>query len=110
MVLHLKKKEAAWWMVGEVDNHLPVLFSFYEAASGTALCLLSHMPSVTNTRSVDFPACRRVNRRGSSSLEETERVPDNYPYRLPPLSGRKEHTQSIMRWGGGQGEPGRTLT
>lgn len=30
-------------------------------------------------------------------LEETERVPDNYPYRLPPLSGRKEHTQSIIR-------------
>lgn len=34
---------------------------------------------------------------GEQQLEETERVPDNYPYRLPPLSGRKEHTQSIMR-------------
>lgn len=27
---------------------------------------------------------------------ETERVPDNYPYRLPPLSGRREHTQSNL--------------
>lgn len=34
---------------------------------------------------------------GERQLEETERVPDNYPYRLPPLSGRKEHTQSIMK-------------
>lgn len=34
---------------------------------------------------------------GEQQLEETERVPDNYPYRLPPLSGRKEQTQSIMR-------------
>lgn len=34
---------------------------------------------------------------GRQQLEETARVPDNYPYRLPPLSGRKEHTQSIVR-------------
>lgn len=33
---------------------------------------------------------------GEQQPEETERVPDNYPYRLPPLSGRKEHTQSIV--------------
>lgn len=33
---------------------------------------------------------------GEQQPEETERVPDNYPYRLPPLSGRKEHTESIV--------------
>lgn len=31
---------------------------------------------------------------GAQQPEETERVPDNYPHRLPPLSGRREHTQS----------------
>ena len=31
---------------------------------------------------------------GEQQQEETEMVPDNYPYRLPPLSGRREDTQS----------------
>lgn len=31
---------------------------------------------------------------GEQQLEEADRVPDNYPYRPPPLSGRREHTQS----------------
>lgn len=31
---------------------------------------------------------------GEQQQWETERVPDNYPYRLPSLSGKREHTQS----------------
>lgn len=84
-------------MVGDVDNHLPVLFMFSEAGSGTALCLLSHMPSVTKHTVSGFSFMLQSELQGEQQLEETERVPDNYPYRLPPLSGRKEHTQSIMR-------------
>jgi len=31
---------------------------------------------------------------GKQQQDETEKVPDNYPYRLPPLSGRREYTRS----------------
>lgn len=87
-------------MVGVVDNHLLVWLMFNKAGRGMALCFLPHMPSATglviNTWSVGFPSCCRVNYRGEQQPEETERVPDNYPHRLPPLSGRREHTQSNM--------------
>lgn len=54
-------------IVGEIDHHLPVQLMIYKAGGGTALCLLSYMPLVTNTGSVDFSSCCRVNYRGSSS-------------------------------------------
>lgn len=57
---------------------------------------VSHALCYTHTVS-GFSFMLQSELQGEQQLEETERVPDNYPYRLPPLSGRKEHTQSIMR-------------
>lgn len=69
---------------------------FNQAGGGEALRLhaLSNKDRITQTCESGFPACRQVNCRGRSSREEAERVPDNYPHRPPPLSGRREDTQS----------------
>lgn len=75
------------------------------------LCFLCFMKLAEAQLSASYLTCPRLQThgqwilffmlqselQGEQQLEETERVPDNYPYRLPPLSGRKEHTQSIMR-------------
>lgn len=43
---------------------------------------------------------------GEQQQEQTERVPDNYPHRPPPLSGRRKHTQSNV----GEPEKGADMT
>lgn len=86
-------------MVGAFDNHLLVQLMLNKAGRGTAPCLLPHAlsnrPSHKHAASwVSFML--QSDNSGEQQLEETERVPDNYPHRLPPLSGRREHTQSNM--------------
>ena len=44
--------------------------------------------------------------KGEQQQEQTERVPDNYPHRPPPLSGRRKHTQSNV----GEPEKGADMT
>lgn len=58
------------------------------------------MPSATGivTKTYDQLVSIMLQRKlqGEQQQAETEMVPDNYPYRLPPLSGRREDTQSNM--------------